>query len=111
MLRTTANLSAMAAWCGSSSQSSMPGTLVLIGWNSPRHSRGASGFMSYMSSWLGPPPREIMITLFEPTRSATWPAASSRNKSASANDPAESATDAKKIPPRKPVAIRTRVAF
>ena len=34
---------------------SMPGTLVLIGLNSPRYSTGASGFRSYMSMWLGPP--------------------------------------------------------
>ncbi len=45
----------MRAVCGSNSQSWMPGTEVGIGWNSPRISTGASGFMSQVSSWLGPP--------------------------------------------------------
>src|SRR5579872_6210645 len=33
----------------------MPDTLVAIGLNSPRMLSGASGFMSQVSSWLGPP--------------------------------------------------------
>ncbi len=39
-----------------------PGTEVAIGWNSPRIPTGASGFMSNMSRWLGPPNRLIRIT-------------------------------------------------
>src|SRR5258707_11421802 len=33
----------------------MPGTELEMGLNSPRISGGADGFMSQMSSWLGPP--------------------------------------------------------
>ena len=44
--------------------SSMPGTAVAIGANSPRYSTGASGFMSHVSIWLGPPKRKIMIARF-----------------------------------------------
>ena len=39
----------------------MPGTLVSIGLNGPRISAGASGFMSQVSSWLGPPTRNSMM--------------------------------------------------
>ena len=39
----------------------MPGTLVLIGLNGPRISAGASGFMSQVSSWTGPPTRNSMM--------------------------------------------------
>src|SRR5712692_2270002 len=42
----------------------MPGTLVLIGLNSPRMLAGASGLGSQMSMWLGPPCRNSMITDF-----------------------------------------------
>src|SRR5215831_11463175 len=35
----------------------MPGTLVATGLNSPRILSGAAGFMSQVSSWLGPPCR------------------------------------------------------
>ena len=38
-----------------------PGTLVAIGLNSPRIAAGASGFMSHMSSWLGPPLRKTRM--------------------------------------------------
>ncbi len=38
-----------------------PGKLVSIGRNSPRISAGASGFMSHMSRWLGPPLRNTRI--------------------------------------------------
>ena len=55
MLRTTASLSAILAWSGISSQMSKPGTLVLIGLNSPRYSAGAPGLRSYMS-WCGGAP-------------------------------------------------------
>jgi hypothetical protein len=57
MLRTIANLSAIFAWSGNSSQTSMPGTFVLIGLNSPRYSAGAAGLRSYMSMCDGPPLR------------------------------------------------------
>jgi hypothetical protein len=36
---------------------------VLIGWNGPRISAGAVGFMSQVSSWLGPPSRNSMMQL------------------------------------------------
>jgi hypothetical protein len=41
---------------------SIPGTFVRIGFNGPRYSVGASGFMSYVSSWLGPPHIQNKIT-------------------------------------------------
>lgn len=50
-----ANLSATLASLGNSSQICMPGTLVLIGLNSPRISVGASGFRSHISKCEGPP--------------------------------------------------------
>src|SRR6185312_3841732 len=40
----------------------MPGTLVLIGLNSPRISAGSFGLRSYISMWLGPPACQIRIT-------------------------------------------------
>src|SRR5713101_946300 len=40
----------------------MPGTLVLMGLNSPRILEGASGLGSQMSMWLGPPCRNSMMT-------------------------------------------------
>ena len=43
------NLSIILAISGKCSPMSMPGTLVLIGLNSPRISAGASGFRSHMS--------------------------------------------------------------
>ena len=55
-------LSAIFACRGNSSQTSMPGTLVLIGMNSPRYSLGASGFMSYISMCGGPPGSQTKIT-------------------------------------------------
>src|SRR5437870_12341234 len=59
---TIANLSAIVACNGNSSQMSMPGMLVRIGRNSPRISTGAFGFMSYVSIWLGPPSSQTMMT-------------------------------------------------
>ena len=41
---------------------SMPGTLVLIGLHMPRYSTGASGFISYISMWPGPPSSHSRIT-------------------------------------------------
>ncbi len=52
-----ANLSIIAAIFGNSSPIWMPGTLVLIGLNSPRISAGASGLRSHMSRCGGPPGR------------------------------------------------------
>src|SRR6059058_2236832 len=40
----------------------MPGTLDLIGLNSPRMLEGASGLGSQISIWLGPPWRNSMMT-------------------------------------------------
>ena len=40
---------------------SISGDLVRIGLNGPRISRGASGFMSHRSTWLGAPRLNIMI--------------------------------------------------
>ena len=46
---------------GKCSENCTPGTLVAIGWNSPRISTGAAGFMSHVSRWLGPPFRKITM--------------------------------------------------
>src|SRR3989475_13046277 len=75
----------------------MPGTLVLIGWNSPRISAGAPGFISYVSTWLGPPPRQIMITDFPRPSGATAPAALRRKKSESVNPPSASPPALRKL--------------
>ena len=40
---------------------SLTGTVVATGRNSPRISTGASGFMSHMSRWLGPPLRNTRM--------------------------------------------------
>lgn len=47
---------------GKCSETGTPGREEAIGWNSPRISAGASGFMSQVSWWLGPPLRKIVIT-------------------------------------------------
>src|SRR5437764_3907821 len=59
-----ANLSAIFACLGINSQRCIPGTLVLMGLNSPQYSLGALGFISYMSRCEGPPLRWIMMTDF-----------------------------------------------
>ena len=64
MERTIASLSQMVAMRGNSSQICMPGTLVLMGLNSPRISTGASGFGSKVSCWGGPPCNQRNITFF-----------------------------------------------
>src|SRR5271165_846383 len=61
---------------------SKPGTLVWTGLNSPRISAGASGLRSYMSSWVGPPFSQTMMTLFGAERMAP----SARRRSRSAKD-------------------------
>ena len=63
-LRTRVYLSARAARRGRCSQILSPGRRVAIGLNSPRISAGASGFMSNISRWLGPPVRKMRITDF-----------------------------------------------
>src|SRR5262245_12224548 len=83
MLRTTASLSATIVCIGINSQMSRPGTLVATGANWPRNSAGASGFMSYLSRWLGPPGRQIRITdLGDGPAGAAW----LRRRSTSANE-------------------------
>ena len=47
---------------GRSSDTSTPGTFVLIAENSPRTSAGASGLGSHKSMWLGAPPLKIKMT-------------------------------------------------
>src|SRR5688572_10907172 len=42
----------------------MPGTLVAMGWYGPRIDAGASGFMSQVSTWLGPPQRSTKMQDF-----------------------------------------------
>src|SRR5207253_2645566 len=60
--RTMENLSVTLACLGYSSVTSKPGTFVLMGFQRPRYSAGASGFMSYMSMWPGPPSNQIRMT-------------------------------------------------
>src|ERR1044072_2266803 len=91
------NLSASFAWSGSISEISMPETFVLMGLNSPRISEGASGFMSYMSMWLGPPPRQIMMTDLSRFPGGTAPSALSRRNGGSVNPPSASAPVFKKL--------------
>src|SRR6266849_5762165 len=64
MVRTTQNLSETWASRGRCSQIRSPGVRDAIGRNGPRISLGASGFMSNVSSWLGPPNRYNRITFF-----------------------------------------------
>ena len=60
--RTSENLSACLPIRGSSSHSSIPGTQVFAGRNSPRNSAGASGFMSSVSMVDSPPWRNTKIS-------------------------------------------------
>src|SRR5215211_2096303 len=60
----------------------MPGTLVGIGVYGPRTSRGALGFMSHVSSWLGAP-TSIRTMQFTSASAVTAPAAFSANRSES----------------------------
>ncbi len=60
-----------------------------MGWNSPRMSDGASGFMSYMSCVAAPPSRYSTITLFagpDPTAPAAR-ASSARSKAGRLSPP------------------------
>src|SRR5262245_20190629 len=83
--RTIENLSAICAWSGMYSQISMPGTLVRMGLSGPRYSCGASGFMSYVSSWLGPP--HIQKRMTEVLREVSAARARARNTSARLTPP------------------------
>src|SRR5580692_6107917 len=56
------NLSVTLACLGNNSVMSKPGTFVRVGFQMPRYSAGASGFMSYISMWPGPPSSQIRIT-------------------------------------------------
>ena len=60
--RTIEKRLVMRACLGKSSVTSKPGTRVRIGFQMPRYSAGASGFMSYMSMWPGPPSSQIRMT-------------------------------------------------
>ncbi len=62
--RIRLNLSVSFASFGNSSLRCSPGTFVWIGWNGPRTSRGASGFGSNVSRWLGPPTMLMKMQLF-----------------------------------------------
>ena len=62
IVRTMASLLAWRARWGKCSQTEMPGTSVAIGSNGPRTSAGASGFMSKVSIWLGPPVKKMNST-------------------------------------------------
>jgi hypothetical protein len=55
MLRTSVTLSMTFATRGRCSETWMPGTFDGMGLCGPRIASGASGFMSNMSMWLGPP--------------------------------------------------------
>src|SRR6516165_11875982 len=70
--RTSEYLSACRARSGKSSQISIPATLVWMGEKGPRYSLGASGFMSQVSSWLGPP--HIQNRMTEVSGAAELPA-------------------------------------
>ena len=75
--RTMATLSIRVAIKGIFSQITVPGTLVLIGFHSPRISAGALGLGSNVSKWLAPPARKIKMheisrfPLFKPLPPAT----------------------------------------
>src|SRR5688572_8920751 len=86
--RTTDSLSKILAWSGKCSPICTPGTLVLIGLNSPLTSAGAEGLRSYMSMWLGPPASHTrMIDL----RFVLLPSARALSKPGSVSPPSVSA--------------------
>ncbi len=65
----------------------MPGTLVEIGLNSPRIPSGASGFMSHMSRWLGPPFKKISTQASARACSPPAPAAASAASNLGSDSP------------------------
>ena len=104
MLRTTAKRSAIRAWRGISSHIGMPGTFEGMGRNSPRYSAGASGLMSYMSMWLGPPPRQIMMTDLRGA-AGRLPGRGLQAQQVRQGEPARGeAADAEEVAPRQAVA-------
>src|SRR3954447_11855568 len=66
----------------------MPGTLVLRGLKAPRYSSGASGFMSNVSRWLGPPPAQRRITEKSRSTPGDVDAAARTSASRTGNPPA-----------------------
>ena len=78
-------LSARCASSGRYSQISIPGTFVRMGERGPRYSLGASGFMSNVSSWLGPPHIQNRITAV--SRELVPASARHANNSASVKPP------------------------
>ena len=75
----------------------MPGTCEATGRNSPRYSAGASGFMSYMSMWLGPPPRQTMMTDLLARRAGCPAEAWQRSSSGNVRAPAASPPTRRKL--------------
>src|SRR5437867_4281135 len=53
---------------GKCSQICIPVTFVAVGLNGPRTVAGAAGFMSQVSSWLGPPTRNSAMRFTSPAR-------------------------------------------
>ena len=92
--RTNANRSARPATFGISSETWRPGILVAIGSNSPRTSRGASGFGSMVSCCGGPPSRWTLMTDLTDDRTPAAASARSRPASVSPPNPAAPATSA-----------------
>src|SRR5205814_1523764 len=72
-VRRSVELSAIVAWSGNMSEIWISGFLVRIGWHGPRISRGASGFMSQVSNWLGAPRLKIRIADFSSFPLSTAP--------------------------------------
>src|SRR5687767_11989390 len=69
-LRTTVNLSAMAAHFWQCSVKNVPGTFVGIVLNGPRISGGASGLGSHISCCGGPPSRKMKMQALALARGA-----------------------------------------
>src|SRR5882672_7090129 len=89
----------------------MPGTFVEIVWNGPRISRGASGFGSHMSMWLGPPESQKRMTLVLGPVSPTGPAARARSRKRAGNDkPASPANPVWRNQRREPTRMRSHGA-
>ncbi len=70
MLRISVTLSMILATSGSRSVTCKPGTTVATGLCGPRMPSGASGFMSNMSMWLGPPNWKRNMTVLARTGGA-----------------------------------------
>ena len=79
--RPIVDVSGIAAMRGMCSQMRRSGVRESIGENVPRMFSGASGFMSKVSSWLGPPNRNRKITDLPVTRSGRSLAACNNDES------------------------------